>query len=115
MYPPIYVPLMSLALEGLILLFGTILGFFQKQKKIFYFIFIITNLITNIIMNNLLILFSNYLLGLILLEILVFIIETLIYYLITKKLKETIKISLICNIASLLGGLIINYLGKGFI
>lgn len=109
LYFPILTVIVSLSLELIVLLF------LKKKNPLFISLFIITNIITNILMNNILLYFSNYTLGLIILELAVFIIEGLIYSIILKDIKKAFIISLLCNLSSLFGGILFNVILGGLI
>ena len=82
--------------------------FLLKERKIKIFIVCgIINIITNPILNIILQYTNHYYLLLIILEIVIVIIEGIIYYLFKKDIKKAFMISLICNLASLLMGMII--------
>ena len=106
------IPLILIALVSLVFEL-TVLLFFKLKNPKFIILFIITNLITNLSMNLSLGVFSSYLLGLIILEVTIFIIESLIYNLMLKKIKLSLMILLLCNLTSLVGGLVINILTGG--
>lgn len=63
---------------------------------------IITNLVTNISLSIILQIVdsNNYYLYLIFFEVIIVIIEALIYFIMLKDIKRALKISLLCNIAS---------------
>ena len=79
-----------------------------KQYKIKLLISIIfTNIITNISMNVLIQYLPNetYDLNVFLLEIVVFLIEMLVYYIVKKDFKKAFIYSLVCNLSSYIIGL----------
>lgn len=79
----------------------------EKNYKI-YIACLIVNIITNISLNILLqYLSDNYYLFLVILEIVIFIIEAFVYYLVNKNIVKSIRLSLICNLLSLLIGSLI--------
>ena len=79
-----------------------------KEKKIkIYLICLIMNVITNVSLNILIHFVSNYYLFLIVAEVVIFIIEAFVYYLVKKDIRKAILISLICNILSFIIGMFI--------
>lgn len=100
--PEIYALIITLVVEEVILLILR-----EKNIKVFILCFFL-NILTNPMMNLGLGLVSNYYyLWLGLAEVIVFIIEALIYYLLTNDFKRSIVISLACNLGSLIIGLLI--------
>lgn len=83
--------------------------FIQKEKdKKLYFVCLITNIVTNLSLNMILQSASgNYYLWLVILEVVVVLVESLIYYLFTKRIGKSIRISLVCNLASFLIGTLV--------
>ncbi len=96
----IYALLITVLSEELVLLIMNV-----KDSRL-YLSLLIINIITNLSMNIILQYVSNYYLWLYILEVCVFIIEGLVYLLITNDIKKAIIISLICNVCSYLIGLI---------
>lgn len=96
----IYALLITILSEELVLLIMNV-----KDSRL-YLSLLIINIITNLSMNIILQFVSNYYLWLYILEVCVFIIEGLVYLLITKDIKKAIIISLVCNVCSYLIGLI---------
>ena len=82
--------------------------FLLKERKIkIYIICLITNILTNVTMNLLLQCVSNYYLHMIVFEVIVFLIEVSVYYLLTKNVNKSLKYSLVCNMSSLIIGMFI--------
>lgn len=79
----------------------------RERKLKVYLTCLIMNVVTNISMNIILQYVSNYYTSLVIFEILVFVIEMLVYLLVTKKLTKSIIYSLVCNIGSLLVGMLL--------
>lgn len=79
-----------------------------KQISI-YIVCLVMNIITNVSLNFLIQIIPNYYLGLILLELSVFVIESIVYFLFTKSFKKAILYSLLCNLVSLIIGGFIRY------
>ena len=80
----------------------------MRERKIkVYLACLIINIVTNTSMNIILQHVNNYYTSLIIFEILVFIIEMLIYLLVTKKITKSIIYSLVCNVGSLLVGMLL--------
>ena len=96
----IYALLITILSEELVLLIMNV-----KDSRL-YLSLLIINIITNLSMNIILQFVSNYYLWLYILEVCVFIIEGLVYLLITNDIKKAIIISLVCNVCSYLIGLI---------
>ena len=96
----IYALLITILSEELVLLIMNV-----KDSRL-YLSLLIINIITNLSMNIILQFVSNYYLWLYILEVCVFIIEGLVYLLITKDIKKAIIISLVCNVCSYLIGCI---------
>ena len=96
----IYALLITILSEELVLLIMNV-----KDSRL-YLSLLIINIITNLSMNIILQFVSNYYLWLYILEVCVFIIEGLVYYLITKDIKKAIIISLSCNLLSYIIGCI---------
>ena len=96
----IYALLITILSEELVLLIMNV-----KDSRL-YLSLLIINIITNLSMNIILQFVSDYYLWLYILEVCVFIIEGLVYLLITKDIKKAIIISLVCNVCSYLIGCI---------
>ena len=97
--------LMTLCLETLSMVL-------QRVKKVkLYLVLIITNIVTNLTMNYLLYYVSlvNYNKVLILFEIGVVFIEALVFNIVVKDYKKSLRISFINNIISWLGAYLIYY------
>ena len=81
-----------------------------RKKNIWYFLFVVLlNLVSNLTFNYLYSVFDYSLIYLIIGEILVFIIESAIFWIINRDFRS-ILLSLIANVASLLTGLLVNYI-----
>ena len=81
-----------------------------RKKKTWYFLFVVLlNLVSNLTFNYLYSVFDYSLIYLIIGEILVFIIESAIFWIINRDFRSVV-LSLIANLASLLTGLLVNYI-----
>ena len=81
-----------------------------RKKNIWYFLFVVLlNLVSNLTFNYLYSVFDYSLIYLIIGEILVFIIESAIFWIINRDFRSVV-LSLIANLASLLTGLLVNYI-----
>ncbi len=94
---------MTLVIEMIVFLF------FRMKDYRMYIAFFIINIMINLSMNYLLLRLPvlPYDIGLYVLEIMILIIEMFVYYLIIRNLKKSFLISLSCNIASLIIGLLL--------
>ncbi|MDY4787863.1 MAG: hypothetical protein SO253_00930 [Bacilli bacterium] len=70
-----------------------------------YLILILTNIISNVSFNLILTSSSNYYLVLYLGEVVVFIVEAFVYYFFYHDIYQSIKVSLLCNLGSLVLGM----------
>lgn len=79
----------------------------RPKSHITYILCLIMNVITNMTMNVVLQLFSeNYYLYLIIFEMLVVVVEGLLYHIFEKDINKSFRISLICNIGSFVFGML---------
>ena len=78
----------------------------ERRLKV-YIICLKMNILTNVSMNILLQYAHNYYLSLVILEIIVFLVEGIIYFIVTRNLKLAILYALVCNLSSLSIGVLI--------
>lgn len=96
--------LATLVIEGLIL-------FYMKERRInVYFIFLVMNVLTNVPL-NIYVLYNHPSISTILvLELIVIVVESLLYYITTRQWKRSFAYGFVCNVTSYIGGLALGQL-----
>ncbi len=93
-----------------LLIEGVILLLFRIRDRRIWILFILMNVTTNLTMNWLLEFLRPYLMWLTILEVIIFILEGLLYGKVSQSIRKGLLLSLVCNLASLVGGYLLNVL-----